>query len=511
MIHRHIRTCAIPLLFAGVFSSCKKEFLDDRLLGQSTVQTNPDLAADLVTGAYNTLMISDTWGPPGDIHGFAFIGATNIMSDDADKGSYSTDQSAMNEFENFTLTPTNLFVNSLWKGYFTGIARINNAMQFLEQATTVSRQTKEGWIGELRFLRAYYYFNLVRFFGDVPKVVRVASSPQDAYADSNFVTRTARRVIYDSVIIPDLMSAARNTLAADRAEPGRVTRGATHALLSKVHLYLENWQQAYAYSDSVIRSGHYALLGDYASLYRDKSWGNSEAVFQVQTGNFNSNNFGLQNYTLCQGPRVGGKGGWNDLGWGFCTPTPSLINSYEAGDVRRNATVIFIDNSGQYRGTFLWDGYRIPSKDSVENLYYNYKAYASIAAGRYANPDDKDRNKNLYLLRYADILLIHAEAANEIGQSDRARTLLNQVRSRAKLQATQASGKNDLRTAIWEERHWELALEHDRFFDLVRQRRAAQVFRALGKNFIQNKHELLPVPAVQIALANGKLTQNNGY
>ena len=72
MIHRHIRTCAIPLLFAGVFSSCKKEFLDDRLLGQSTVQTNPDLAADLVTGAYNTLMISDTWGPPGDIHGFAF-------------------------------------------------------------------------------------------------------------------------------------------------------------------------------------------------------------------------------------------------------------------------------------------------------------------------------------------------------------------------------------------------------------------------------------------------------
>ena len=499
------------ILVLSIFISCKKEFLEDHLLGQSTVNTNPNLVNDLVTGAYNSLMLSETWGAPGDIHGFAFIGATNIMSDDAEKGSTNSDQAVLNDFENFTLTPSTIFVNSLWKGHYTGIARINTALKFIDEANSLTKENKNTLIGELKFIRAYYYFNLVRMFGDVPNVTRVASSPQDAFSDTNFVTRTSKKIIYDSVIIDDLKFAAANTKLKSQSEAGRVTKGAAQALLAKVYMYLENWPAAYKYSDSVIKSGEYSLVPSYPSLFRDKSWGNAEAVFQVQTGTFNSNNYGIVNYTLCQGPRVGGMGGWNDLGWGFCTPSTSLVNAYEASDTRKEATIIFIDNSGAHSGTKLWDGYRIPSKDSVENLYYNYKAYTSTAATKYANPDDKDRNKNLYLLRCADILLIHAEAANQQGKTSEAIFDINAVRNRAGLPITNAAAANEIKEAIWKERRVELALEHDRFWDLVRQKRAAQVFKALGKNFIEGKHELLPIPAVQIALANGKLTQNDKY
>src|SRR4029077_19235365 len=138
---------------------------------------------------------------------------------------------------------------------------------------------------------------------------------------------------------------------------------------------------------------------------------NSESIFEIETGAFNNANLHVANYTVCQGPRVGGLGGWDDLGWGFNDPSLSLINSYETGDVRKDATIIFIDNSGTHKGTVLWDGFRIPSSDSVQNLYYNYKAYTSKTKETYINPADKDRPKNIKILRYADVLLMYAEAA----------------------------------------------------------------------------------------------------
>ena len=204
---------------------------------------------------------------------------------------------------------------------------------------------------------------------------------------------------------------------------------------------------------------------------------------------------------------MGGHGGWDDLGWGFNDPTPDLVSAYEPGDVRKNTSIIFIDNSGNHKGTVLWDGFRVPSADSVQNLYYNYKAYTSRAKEQYANGADKDRPKNIPILRYADVLLMNSEAALNTGTGDPTFGI-NLVRQRAGLGIKASVIMDD----VWHERRVELAMEHERFWDLVRQGRAAQIMMASGKtNFVAGKHELLPIPNSQILLSAGKLTQNPGY
>jgi hypothetical protein len=157
-----------------------------------------------------------------------------------------------------------------------------------------------------------------------------------------------------------------------------------------------------------------------------------------------------------------------------------------------------------------------------QNANYNYKAYhseilasgttgASIPQVEVFEGNRSNCQKNLHILRYAEVLLLKAEADNNLGQTGNAIALLNQVRQRAGLGGTSASGQSQLQTAIWNERHVELAMEHDRFWDIVRQGRAAQVMAADGKTFVTGVNELLPIPAPEIALSGGRLTQNNGY
>ncbi|SDM78324.1 RagB/SusD family nutrient uptake outer membrane protein [Siphonobacter aquaeclarae] len=503
------------LLYTGAallgLASCQKSFLDVPVQGQATTATDPNLATNLVTGVYNSLLNGEAFGGSGgDTHGPSFIAATSIISDDADKGSTQGDQPAMGDIDNFSLTPTNNFVAALWDGYYSGISRSNQALAALQTAS-IDAKTKNQLSGEVRFIRAYYYFNLVRFFGKVPKVVRVPKDAQDANTDPNFQTRAPVDTIY-KVITDDLQFAINSLDLRSASQTGHINKGTAQTLLAKVYLYQKKWKEAYDLTQTVISSGQYSLVPDYSTLWRQVGNNSAESIFEIQSGQFNNSDMGISGYSMWQGPRVGGKGGWTDLGFGFCTPTPDLVAAYEPGDVRKAATIIFIDNSGKYTGTRLFDGFRIPSADSVQNLYYNYKAYHS------ENPQVESylgnrgqKQKNVKILRYAEVLLIHAEAANELGQTATAIADLNQVRTRAKLAATTAAGQADVRNAIWKERRVELAMEHDRFFDLVRTGRAAQVMKAAGKNFVAGKNELLPVPSLQIALSGNRLDQNNGY
>ena len=173
-------------------------------------------------------------------------------------------------------------------------------------------------------------------------------------------------------------------------------------------------------------------VSDYASIWHQVGDNNTESIFEIQTGKFNNNNLAIDNYIVAQGVRVGGKGGWDDLGYGFNGPTLNLINTYEPGDKRKDATVLFIDNSGTHKGTILWDGKRIPSSDSVQNLYYNYKAYTSATKEDFANKLDKNRPKNVRILRYAEVLLMNAEASFRLGSGDPLGKI-NQIRQRAGL------------------------------------------------------------------------------
>lgn len=498
------------LVGSWLATSCGSDFLDVPLQGRPTAESDPNFAQNLVIGVYNSLMSGESFGAAGDVHGFGFISATNIISDDADKGSTPGDQvGTAGVLDEFTLTPTNPFVEALWAGHYNGIAKANQALKAIEESNLPS-SVRNRLAGEVRVIRAYYYFNLVRWFGGVPKVLRVPLNVQDANSDPAFQTRATPQEIYQ-VIEEDLQFGIDNLPLRRQTQAGRMSKGTAQALLAKVSLYLEKWDRARTLSLEVIQSGQYALLPDYSQLWRQAGDNSSEAIFEVQTGTFNNTDFGINAYSMCQGPRVGGRGGWTDLGWGFCTPTQSLVDAYEPGDKRAASTIIFIDRSGTGRGTILFDGFRIPSADSVENLRYNYKAYHSENRQVESFWGNRDRKqKNVHLLRLGELHLILAEASHRLGQIGVAQQHLNIIRQRAGLSATQVAGEALLQ-AIWKERRVELAMEHDRFFDLVRTGRAASVMRAHGKNFVAGKHERLPIPSVQIALSGGRLTQNPGY
>jgi hypothetical protein len=516
-----IKSISLLTLYLLLTISCSDSFLDVPVQGGVSTSTDPELAEKLVTGVYHSLMQGDSWGK-GDVHAFAFVSVTNIMSDDADKGSYPGDQLVVvGDLDNFMTSSTNVFVASLWGGHYNSIGAANQALKALK-AANIDPELKSQFQGETKFLRGYIYFNLIRMFGSVPLVMRVPIDADDANSDPAFRTRAPLAVVYDS-IAQDLQYAIDHLPVKSMAEVGHATKGAAQALLAKVYMYKASdpavaapanadWQKVFDLTDEVISSAQYSLLPDYATIWRQAYDNSVESLFEIETGEFNNDNLKITNYTSPQGVRSGGVGGWNDLGWGFNTPSVSLLNAYEPDDLRKNGTVIFIDNSGTHVGTILWDGFRIPSKDSVENLYYNYKAYTSKDKEKYAKPDDKDRGKNIRILRYADVLLMNAEAAVQLGIGD-PDGKINLLRDRANLPPITGV----TREQIWQERRVELAMEHDRFWDIVRQGRIVPgrtkaAMTAAGKlNYTEGKHELLPIPNTQILLSGNSLIQNPNY
>lgn len=492
----YITAGLITLLFA-----CGKSFLNIAPQGAVTeeeIRNNPTAALDLVNGVYNILWIG---GFEPDVNSFQFIIMSNIASDDADKGSTPDDYQAAKDIDNFTLDSRNGVVSNLWKGTYQAIARANQALDKIP-LSPLPDADKNRLLGEVRFLRAYFYFNLVRFFGGVPKIDRV---PDVSEVNSDqFQTRASVDTIY-KLIIDDLQFAVDNLPPKNTAVVGRATQGAAQGMLAKVYLYRKDWQNAFNLSQAVINSGLYDTLSNYANIWRVAGANSSESLFEVQTGTNAACNAAINIYSVCQGPRAGGKRGWTDLGFGFNNPSLDLANAYEPGDKRKAGTIITIAANG----TTLWDGFRIPGRDSVENDRYNYKAYHSRTQEPYCGVADR-APKNHRVLRYGEVLLIYAEAANELNNISEAVAKLNIVRRRAGL-APFSGSQAELRLKIWAERRVELAMENDRFFDIVRQGRAGIIMRAQGKAFQDGKHELFPIPEDQRELSGGRLGQNNGY
>lgn len=501
--------------------SCKKSFLDVSAQGQideAAVLTDPSAAQNLVTGVYNSLYLG---GFGANTLGFLYYVTVEEASDDADPGSVPGDNAVGERIDNFTETPNDFFFDNLWRGYYSGINQATKAIDILNKAT-FDTSTIKRLKGEVSYLRGLYYFNLVRLFGGVPKIITVPGVA-DFNADY-LVTRASKAEIY-TVIINDLQYAVDNLpkKGDPNTQVGRANKGAAEGLLAKVYMYQQNWQKVYDLTQDVINSNVYSLvknkadtLTDYNLIFREKSAGgiggnnNSESVFEVETGvNIGENAVSLL-YSNGQGPR--GKGGWDDLGFGWNNPSADLANAYEPKDTRKAGTIIFIQptnaNGVGNTGTILWDGFRIPTQDSVANPRYNYKGYASgIAESPQVSGNKDTKPKNIRVMRYPEILLMHAEAAVKLSNSGAALTDVNMVRTRAGLPPLTAITIND----VWKERRVELAMEQDRFFDLVRQGRAGTVLRALGKGFVDGKSELFPIPQAEIDLSNKKLTQNPGY
>jgi hypothetical protein len=266
-----IKKLTFILLAAAILASCKKSFLDVDPQGQTTevlALTDPGAATKLVGGVYNTLYFGG-FGPT--TVGFLWVMANDVASDDADKGSTPGDFSPAGEIDNFTHTPNNFIFNNIWSGHFNAILSANKAIEILEKSS-IDATTKNRLLGEARFLRGLYYFNLVRFFGGVPKVTNVPL-PSEGNSDA-LNTRATATEIY-TVIIADLQFAVDNLpLKGDPAtQTGRANKGAAQAYLAKVYLYQKNWQKVLDLTNAIITSGKYSLVNDYNFIFREKAVG----------------------------------------------------------------------------------------------------------------------------------------------------------------------------------------------------------------------------------------------
>jgi hypothetical protein len=504
----------ILIASALLIASCKRSFLDVPVQGKTTEEQaliDPEAANKLVVGAYNNLYL------PGTV-GFKLVVLADVTSDDSDKGSVASDPGFDGIFlDNFNYNSNTSIFNDVWVDNYKGITSANKALSVLEKST-IDVAIRDRLSGEARFIRALLYFNMVREFGGV---VKLTTTPTLAEANNpEFQTRATKEEIY-KVITDDLLFGIDHLPA--KKDPGaivgRATKGAAQALLSKVYLYQKNWQGAYDMSKAVMTSNKYSLAPVYADIFREKGANNDESIFEVQTGPYaNQTSGGLacdavsKNYSNFQGPRgsftsqtIGGQTySAGDLGFGLNTPTADLAAAYEPGDVRKAGTIIFTSDVST---TTLWDGFVIPKRPDVVGERYNYKGYHSpfLETQSCGGINDKDNKpKNIRIIRFAEVLLINAEAAAHLGQD--AKTPLEQVRTRAGLATTSATIAD-----IWKERRVELAMEADRFFDLVRTGQAASVMNALGKPFVTGKHEVFPIPQQQRDFSGGRLTQNPNY
>jgi len=458
---------------AVLMIGCSDDFLDvdsrQNLDAEDQENVTPE---QFVNGIYGMLTEFD--------YAFAYLGITEILSDNADKGSSPSDTGTdKKELDDLQFTSSTGSFGAMWTNWYKAIGRATHAIEYTEGYGLTDEAYKNRLIGEAKFLRAYHYFFLVRGFGDVP------------LQHISLIERAPKADVY-AFIEADLLDAINklpNKSDYESKDLGRATKGAAQALLSKVYLYEKKWQQAYDMAQTVIGSGQYGLENDYAVLWRVTSENGTESIFEVQ-GRGEVVAHGVQQYSETQGAR--GTSGW---GWGFNTPSQNLLDAYNAAgdDIRRDATIIFA-------GETLYDGREVSA--SVENPMYNEKAYSSANAGA------GDGDKNIRVLRLAEIYLIAAEAANELGNTDAALTNLNVVRGRVHL--GEITNTANLRQAIWNERRLELAFEHDRWFDLVRTGQAAAAMQAAGKTFIVGTHELFPIPYDQL-IQTPTMSQNPNY
>ena len=288
-----------------------------------------------------------------------------------------------------------------------------------------------------------------------------------------------------------------------QADIGRATKGAALALHAKVAMYRKKWQDVFDLTNQVMQLG-YSLFPNYEQLFRIQNENNSESIFEIQCQYIPGNNDASNSqYSQVQADRDVSP----SVGWGFNVPTQDLVNAYEPGDLRKDATILFA-------GETTPEGDVVPLPGVGSPSMYNQKSYVPFTT---AAKNNQGADQNVRVLRYADVLLMNAEAANELGNTTQALSSLEMVRARARnmqsdptvLPQITTTDQAALREAIWHERRVELAMEFDRFYDLVRQGRAATVLAPKG--FKAGKNEVMPIPQNEIDLSAGVLTQNPGY
>ena len=471
------------------FSSCS-DFLEQNPqtdLSENDFYKSADDILSAVNGAYSSLQ-------EGDIYGNWYVFG-EIPSDNT-RNQLSGSVTTQNEFDQFYIDTQNSMIANFWKAAYKVINRTNTILGRID-GIEINTELANRYKLECKFIRALMYFNLVRVYGDVPLVLKEIS-----ISESYDILREPKENVYNQ-IIADLKEAQDLPVSYSTAEDGRATQGAAKALLANVYMTLHKYAEAETILAEIINSGRYSLLENtpgslnidgYKNVFSPVNHNSKEGIFEIQflkggygEGSNYANNFAPEN-SGTNVVAVGGTGGNN-------IPEMDIYNAYEEGDLRRD----FSMSLGYYDNR--------KNNEWVESRYV-----CKFMDVPYQN---NDASNNYPVIRYADVILMYAEALNQNGKTAEACKYLNMTRRRGFGYQTTETSPVDLQTTdkaqfalmVEQERRVELAFENHRWFDLIRTGRAVEVMRSKG--FSLNETNLIcPIPQKQIDV-NPKLTQND--
>jgi len=483
-----IQVAAIAVI-GLVITGCSS-FLDKKPVGVESSATffkTGDQAVLATTAVYD----ATAWRYSQEISEW-FMG--DVCSDDAEKGGENAaDWAEVQQLKDFRANAGNSVCFYRWSEFYQGVYRANLVIQNVP-GIDMDAGLRDRLVAEAKFLRAWFYFQLVKTFGAVPLITKTLN-PND-YCQPRATTAACW-----AQIEKDLSEAAEvlpEKSAYGSSDMGRATKGAAHALLAKACIFQTKWSQALSSAAMVIDSKEYDLEPNYADNFKLSHQNGIESVYEIQHLYIPTSLYGDQNEGQETSIYQGSRKATYFTGWGFDCPTQDFVNEFERNDPRLKATVVF-NGDIIYEGTPVQqkaDNSSSPTKMAARKYMLEYQAVA---------PDISNSPANWRAIRFADVLLFHAEAACELGDAATALKSLNRIRSRVSMPAVTTADKDSLRLAIYHERRVELGLEGQRFFDVVRQGRGAQV---LGKNgFMQGKHEYFPLPQLELDVCD-KLVQN---
>lgn len=480
-VFRFVRMLAVLLLFP--LAACTN-FLTEDLKGDFATETfyqNDKQAIQAINGVYNAIAFNS--------FNNAIWVFGDVASDDALKGGNPGDQAEITFIDEFFADANNGIINNYWKFAYEAIARANNVIANVP-GVQMDEALKNRIIGEAKFIRAYTYFNLVNVFGKVPLKLQPQLTQETIHVPLSEVPAIYQQIEKDlneaAAVLPDSYGSS---------DAGRATRGAALGLLGKVSLYQNKWQEAVNYFHQLENIGVYGLLDNYSDNFKVAYKNNKEAIFEIQ--HLTGQNPFMGN-VLNQWFAPAAEGGYY-----FNAPTQSLVNAFEISttgeaDPRLDAT---IGRDGQ-----PWLNGEIFSASWSPTGFLTKKHQQPLSEIPSSLKGDGDLNYTY--LRYADVLLMKAEAFNELNNADSARANLNKVRQRARnsfagnapadlLEDITTSNKDQLRTVIQKERRTELAQEFHRYFDLMRWGKAVAE-AALGNDFNFEANRYQPLPQAEI-------------
>lgn len=487
------------LAIAGIMSSCS-DFLEKTPYDtvDANIAINDSVALAMTNACYRTLQSSNMYNQR--------IWTLDIVAGNSNVGAGGgTDGLETVQAANFTTMSDNGMALYMWRSPWVGIGQCNTTIQSMNNAEGMSEKTRNQCMGEALFLRAHYYYVLVRLYGGVP----LRTEPYDP-STSTDIARNSKEEVYNQ-IIADCEEAIRLLPTKDMYDAdnvGRACKEAAMAMLADVYLTLAPQNRSY-YEKVVtlceqIEGLGYSLEGcKYEDNFGEKANNGAESLFEVQfSGNteydFWGNNPQSSWLSTFMGPRnsdfVAGSWGWNQ-------PTQEFVNQYEDGDLRKDVTIF-------YAGCPQFDGKDY--KATYSNTGYNVRKFL---VRKSFSPEFNTNSANFVVYRYADVLLKRAEALNELDRTSEAYDYINEVRHRAGLPSLRGLSQEQMREKIIHERRIELAFEGHRWFDMIRLdggRYAVDFLHSIGKSNATINRLLFPIPQTEMD-ANALMEQNPEY